>query len=252
MRRNLNLTVEIKTQLPADLVAFLEQAGRLAAENGQGIYLVGGVVRDLILHRPNLDLDLVVDGDAIPLARKMAAVLQAKLVVHTTFRTAKIRWNHRNVDIATVRAETYRKPGALPIVVPGTLMSDLYRRDFTINAMAVDLAPKRYGKLIDYLGGSADLLRKEIRVIHNESFTDDATRIWRAIRYEQRLGFHLSPATQKFLKRDIPMLDTSAATASVTKSRRFSARSGRRRCCYGQHGWEYCQKSNALYKPTAG
>lgn len=208
MRRELNLTAEIKTQLPPELVSVMEQAGRLAADSRQHIYLVGGVVRDLILHRPNLDLDLVVEGDAIPLAGRLAALRKAKIVVHPAFRTAKISGDKWNVDLASARAETYRKPGALPTVVTGTLMSDMYRRDFTINAMAVDLDPKRYGKLIDYLGGAADVLRKEIRVIHDESFVDDATRIWRAIRYEQRLEFHIEPATRRLLKRNLAMLET--------------------------------------------
>jgi tRNA nucleotidyltransferase (CCA-adding enzyme) len=122
--------------------------------------------------------------------------------------TAKLIWDKWSVDLATARSETYRKPGALPTVQPGALMSDMYRRDFTINAMALDLNPKRYGKLIDYLGGWVDLLHRQVRVIHNESFKDDATRIWRAVRYEQRLGFHLEPATRRLLKQDVSMLDS--------------------------------------------
>jgi tRNA nucleotidyltransferase (CCA-adding enzyme) len=208
MRRDLNLTADIKTYLPAEMVSFLDQAGRLAADNGQHLYLVGGVVRDLLLHRPNFDLDLVVEGDALPLARKLEAMTGAKLVVHTAFRTANLRWDKWSVDLVTARSETYRRPGALPTVQPGSLMSDLYRRDFAINAMAVDLDPRRFGKLVDYLGGWADLYKRQIRVMHNDSFIDDATRIWRAIRYEQRLGFHLEAATRRLLIRDILMLET--------------------------------------------
>jgi tRNA nucleotidyltransferase (CCA-adding enzyme) len=208
MRREINLTAEIKTQLPAEMVSFMEQAGRLAADDGLHLYLVGGVVRDLLLHRPNFDLDLVVEGDAIPLARKLAALTGVKIIVHSTFLTAKLIYDRWSVDLATARSETYRKPGALPTVHPGALMSDMYRRDFTINAMALDLNPKRYGKLIDYLGGWVDLLHRQVRIIHNDSFQDDATRIWRAIRYEQRLGFHLEPATRRLLKQNISMLDT--------------------------------------------
>ena len=207
MRRDVNLTVEIKTQLPTELISFMEQAGRLAADDGLHLYLVGGVVRDLLLHRPNFDLDLVVEGDAIPLARKLTALTGAKLIVHSTFMTAKLTWDKWSVDLATARSETYRKPGALPTVQPGALISDMYRRDFTINAMALDLNPKRYGKLIDYLGGWVDLLHRQVRVIHNDSFKDDATRIWRAIRYEQRLGFNLEPDTRRLLKQYVSMLD---------------------------------------------
>jgi tRNA nucleotidyltransferase (CCA-adding enzyme) len=208
MRRSQNLTAEIKTQLPAELVSFLDQAGRLAGDDGRRLYLVGGVVRDLLLHRPNFDLDLVVEGDAVPLARKLALILHADLTVHSSFMTAKLHWDKWNVDLTTARSEIYRKPGALPLVQPGSLMSDLYRRDFTINAMAVDLNPKRYGKLIDFLGGWNDLLNKQLRVMHNDSFVDDATRIWRAIRYEQRLNFHLEPVTLRLLKKCVSMLDT--------------------------------------------
>ncbi len=208
MRRKLNLTADIKTQLPIELVSFLEQAGRLAADEGQHLYLVGGLVRDLLLHRPNFDLDLVIEGDTVPLARKLEALTHAKLVIHSAFQTANLRWDKWSVDLVMARSETYRKPGALPTVQPGSLMSDMYRRDFAINAMAVDLDPRNFGKLIDYLGGWEDLLNRQIRVMHNDSFIDDATRIWRAIRYEQRLGFHLEPGTRRLLKRDILMLET--------------------------------------------
>ncbi len=208
MRRKLNLTADIRTQLAAELVSFLEQAGRLAADQGQHLYLVGGLVRDLLLQRPNFDLDLVVEGNIIPLARKLETLTQAKLVVHPAFQTANLRWDKWRVDLVMARSETYRKPGALPTVQPGSLMSDMYRRDFTVNAMAVDLDPKSFGKLIDYLGGWEDLLNRRLRVMHNDSFIDDGTRIWRAIRYEQRLGFHLEANTRRLLKRDILMLET--------------------------------------------
>jgi tRNA nucleotidyltransferase (CCA-adding enzyme) len=208
MRRKQNLTADIRTQLPAELVSFLEQAGRLAADQGQHLYLVGGLVRDLLLHRQNFDLDLVIEGDTVPLAHKLEALTRAKLVIHSAFQTANLRWDKWSVDLVMARSETYRKPGALPTVQPGSLMSDMYRRDFTINAMAIDLAPKSFGELIDYLGGWEDLLNRQIRVMHNDSFIDDATRIWRAIRYEQRLGFHLENNTRRLLKRDILMLET--------------------------------------------
>lgn len=208
MRRILNLTADIRTQIPAELASFLEQAGRLAADQGQHLYLVGGLVRDLLLHRPNFDLDLVVEGDTIPLARKLEALTRAKLVVHSAFQTANLRWDKWSADLVMARSETYRKPGALPTVQPGSLMSDMYRRDFAINAMAVDLDPKSFGKLIDYLGGWEDLRNRQIRVMHNDSFIDDATRIWRAVRYEQRLGFHLEANTRRLLKRDLLMLET--------------------------------------------
>jgi tRNA nucleotidyltransferase (CCA-adding enzyme) len=110
--------------------------------------------------------------------------------------------------MAMARTETYAKPGALPVVTLGMLKTDLFRRDFTVNAMAIGLSPDNYGELIDLYGGLNDLKSKLIRILHEKSFVDDATRIWRAIRYEQRLGFRIEPDTLKLLKRDLPQLKT--------------------------------------------
>jgi len=203
-----NLSSEIEKQLPAELVDFMRRAGEVAASQGQSLYLVGGVVRDLLLGRTNFDLDLVVEGDAINLAQQLAGITQGKIITHPRFHTAKLKWNKWSVDLATARSETYDKPGALPRVKPGSLANDLFRRDFTINTMAVELIPSRYGRLIDLYGGRDDLKHKLIRILHERSFIDDATRIWRSLRYEQRLDFKLEPDTLRLLERDIPMLDT--------------------------------------------
>ncbi len=203
-----NLSSKIEKQLPVELVAFIQRAGKTAASQGQGLYLVGGVVRDLLLGQTNLDLDLVVEGNAIELAQHLAKINRGKITTHPRFNTAKLQWNKWSVDLATARSETYAKPGALPTVKPGSINNDLFRRDFTINAMAIELNPSRYGELIDLYGGRDDLEHKLICVLHEKSFTDDATRIWRGLRYEQRLDFQLEPTTIKLLKRDIPMLDT--------------------------------------------
>jgi tRNA nucleotidyltransferase (CCA-adding enzyme) len=203
-----NLSREIEKRLPAELAGFMKSAGAIANYQGQRLHLVGGVVRDLLLGRPNLDLDLVVEGDATSLARQMANIVQSKITTHSRFNTAKLRWHEWSIDIATARSETYSRPGALPRVRPGTLADDLFRRDFTINTMAVRLNPGRYGEMIDLYGGRDDLERGIIRVLHEKSFTDDATRIWRGLRYEQRFDFHIEPETLKLLRRDIPMLDT--------------------------------------------
>ena len=206
--RNINLANRLRERLPAAVVGFLNQAGELAQKERQKLYLVGGVVRDIILERVNLDLDLVVEGDAIAFAKKLAEINRAPITTHPRFGTAKLPWRNHNVDVATARAESYAAPGALPKVKPGTIQDDLSRRDFTINTMAVHLVPNRYGELIDLYGGMYDLEHKLIRVLHEKSFTDDATRIWRGLRYEQRLNFQLEEATLKLLRRDIPMLDT--------------------------------------------
>jgi len=208
MLKIINLASKIENQLPAELVNFMRLAGEVARSRGQSLYLVGGVVRDLLLGKPNFDLDLVVEGDAISLARQFSQTTQGKLVTHTRFNTAKLQWDKWSVDLATARSETYVKPGALPKVKPSPIESDLSRRDFTINAMAIHLNPAHYGQLIDLYGGRNDLEHKLIRILHEKSFIDDATRIWRGLRYEQRLDFQLEPATLKLLKRDIPMLDT--------------------------------------------
>ena len=208
MSELINLSNKIKKQLPTELVDFMRVAGEIAASQGQSLYLVGGVVRDLLLGQTNLDLDLVVEGNAINLAQQLAQIKQGKITTHPRFNTAKLHWDKWSIDLATARSETYAKPGALPIVKPGSLINDLSRRDFTINTMAIELIPSRYGEFIDLHGGMDDLKHKLIRILHEKSFIDDATRIWRGFRYEQRLNFKLEPNTLNLLKRDIPMLDT--------------------------------------------
>ena len=208
MPETVNLSSKIEKQLPAELVSFMRLAGEMAQSQGQSLYLVGGVVRDLLLGQTNLDLDLVLEGNAIDLARKLAEINPGKITIHPRFGTAKLRWNKWSIDLATARSETYVKPGALPSVEPGLIDSDLFRRDFTINTMAIYLNPSHYGELIDRHGGIDDLEHRLIRILHEKSFIDDATRIWRGLRYEQRLDFQLEPNTLKSLKRDIPMLDT--------------------------------------------
>ncbi len=203
-----NLTSQMQKQLPAELVSFMQVAGKIARSQGQSLYLVGGVVRDLLLERTNLDLDLVVEGSAINLAHQLLPICPGKIITHSRFNTAKLQWSKWSVDLATARSETYTKPGALPVVTPGSLESDLSRRDFTINTMAIRLTPSHYGELIDLYRGVYDLTQKLICVLHEKSFIDDATRIWRGLRYEQRLNFHLEETTLQLLKRDIPMLDT--------------------------------------------
>jgi tRNA nucleotidyltransferase (CCA-adding enzyme) len=204
-----NLSSKIKKQLPADLVSFMQMAGEAAVRERQRLFLVGGAVRDLLLERDNLDLDLVAEGDAIQLAQEIAQLKHGKVIAHSRFNTAKIRWDRWSVDIATTRGETYDRPGALPTVCcGGDIEGDLIRRDFTINAMAVYLEPSRFGELIDVYNGRDDLKRGYIRILHDNSFKDDATRIWRAVRYEKRLGFSIEHHTLALLKQDVAYLDT--------------------------------------------
>ncbi|MBM4446728.1 MAG: CCA tRNA nucleotidyltransferase [Chloroflexi bacterium] len=203
-----NLSSQLEKYLPPAVLALVKIAGQEASALGQELYIVGGVVRDLFLERANFDFDLVVEGDAIELARKLAKDSRAKLTVHPRFGTAKLDYPGFSLDLATARSETYSKPGALPIVKPGSLKDDLIRRDFSINAMALHLNPQRFGELIDLYHSKDDLEHRLIRILHSKSFVDDATRILRAIRYEQRLSFKLEAETEKLLRRDVAMLDT--------------------------------------------
>ena len=210
MSKQINLAEKIETGLPGELVALLNEAIAIAGNRKQLLYLVGGIVRDLLLGQISdvCDLDLVVEGDAIGLAGEFAKKVGGRLIAHLMFNTAKIEFPNCTIDIAMARTETYAKPGALPVVTAGTLKTDLLRRDFTINAIAVSLNHDNYGELIDLYGGRQDLNAKKIRVLHDKSFTDDATRIWRSIRYEQRLGFCIEPETLALLKRDLPLMKT--------------------------------------------
>ncbi len=203
----LNLAAEIE-KLPARLLELLRESGRLAEERGQRLLLVGGAVRDLLLGSASFDMDLVVEGDALKLVEELVRRYPGRVVAHSRFGTARVQFGEFSLDFATARSETYSHPGALPKVKPDILEVDLFRRDFTVNTMALGLSPARWGDLIDRHGGREDLERRYIRILHPESFVDDATRIMRAIRYEQRLGFRLESDTARLLRRHRKMLDT--------------------------------------------
>ena len=203
-----NLASRMEQDMPQHLLAFLRLAGEVAQAEDQRLYLVGGAVRDLLLGRPNLDFDLVVEGDAPRLARQLARASREKVVTHPRFGTAKFSRSDLSIDLVTARSESYLRPGALPEVEPGTIQDDLARRDFSINAMAIHLVPASFGQLFDPQGGRTDLEQRLIRILHPKSFIDDATRILRALRYEQRLGFQLEENTEKLLRQHKSMLDT--------------------------------------------
>ncbi len=204
----MNLASKVKSYFPKELLELLRDTSKEASKLGQRVYLVGGIVRDLLLGYPNFDLDLVTEGDAVELANRIARISGAGLVIYPRFSTAKIKSGDFAIDIATARSEIYARPGALPAVTPSSIEKDLFRRDFSINAMAISLTTEDYGQLLDPHRGKDDLHSHLIRILHPDSFSDDATRILRAIRYEQRLGFNLEHETARLLKRDIPMLDT--------------------------------------------
>ena len=182
------------------------------------LYLVGGPVRDLLLDRPAKDLDLVVEGDAASLAFEVAKELAGEVTSYRQFGTATVKVDQMRLDLATARRETYPRPGALPQVKPSTIDEDLKRRDFTINAMAIGLSEPGLGRLLDPTSGLKDLELGQIRALHPQSFQDDATRMLRAVRYEQRLSFHLEPETQDWLLQDLE--EGMLATVSADRLRR--------------------------------
>ncbi len=194
----------LKEMLPERIYSLLEEFGKTAESLGYNAYVVGGFVRDLILRRRNLDIDIVIEGDGIRFAREFAKRFDVKINVHKRFRTAYIIFpDGFKVDVATARMEYYESPGALPVVKRSSLKLDLYRRDFTINTLAIKLNSSEFGKLIDYFNGMRDIKDGIIRVLHNLSFIEDPSRILRAIRFEQRFGFRIGKLTLSLIKNAI-------------------------------------------------
>ncbi|MDI6759119.1 MAG: hypothetical protein QMD94_05560 [Candidatus Omnitrophota bacterium] len=197
---------EYLEKLPQEIKDLVYLISDTACREDTAVYLVGGFVRDLILGVKNLDVDIVVEGDGISFAEKLSVRLNAKLVSHKRFGTAVIMVKpHLKIDVASARNEHYPKPAHLPIVSSGTLREDLYRRDFTINAMAISIGREAFGRLIDFFCGKRDLFEKKIRILHNLSFIDDPTRIFRAIRFEKRYNFKIEPLTLKILKESVKL-----------------------------------------------
>lgn len=187
-------------RLPDRVVGLLREIGQLGDERGCRVYVVGGVVRDLLLGHVTLDLDLTVEGDGVAFAREVADRYRAGIAVFERFATARLVFpDGLKMDIATTRRESYAQPAELPTVQPASIEEDLYRRDFTINAIALQLNPGQFGRLLDAYGGQRDLRARTIRVLHTGSFQDDPTRIFRAIRFEQRLKFRLERNTSRLL-----------------------------------------------------
>jgi tRNA nucleotidyltransferase (CCA-adding enzyme) len=175
-------------------------------QHGAPLYLVGGSVRDLLLRRPHLDVDLAVEGDAAALARDCAAALGGTATTHEQFGTATVAGAGWSFDVARTRSERYFYPGALPEVTPASIEGDLARRDFTIHAMALALNGTTAGALLDPFGGGADIEARVLRVLHANSFRDDPTRILRLARYAARLDAAIAPDTAALARRDATFL----------------------------------------------
>ncbi|HSE59083.1 MAG TPA: CBS domain-containing protein, partial [Nitrospiraceae bacterium] len=204
--RRRNIAGLLKDRLPARVVALMREAGELADRVEVGLYVVGGIVRDLLLGIENLDLDLVVEGDGLAFAKSLARTQRGQVKVHERFGTARVTLaDGFKVDVATARAEYYEYPTALPTVEQGSVKKDLYRRDFTINTLAVRLNRRQFGELIDFFGGERDLKGRTIRVLHSLSFVEDPTRVFRAVRFAVRFDFVLSRETRALIQGVVKM-----------------------------------------------
>lgn len=200
-----SLSSWLKERFPSEIYNFLKLSGEVAEEFGFSAYLVGGSVRDLLRSEENLDIDIVIEGDGISFAKALGERLHAKVRSHQRFNTAQVITEKIKLDVATARTEYYESPAALPKVETSSMKKDLYRRDFTINTLAIKLNPKDFGLLIDFFGGQRDLREKAIRVLHNLSFIEDPTRAFRAVRFSERFGFKISKHTENLMKVAIKM-----------------------------------------------
>jgi tRNA nucleotidyltransferase (CCA-adding enzyme) len=201
-------TVPLERVLPTADLTMLRSLGAAANAVGARLWLVGGSVRDALLDRPVTDLDLTSAANASEIAPVLTKAVAGTVAARSHFGTVKLHVGNRTLDLATLRSERYERPGSLPTVGPGDVQSDLARRDISINAMAMSLAPEDFGELLDTEGGLADLREGRIRILHEQSFQDDATRVLRALRYETRLGFAMDRRTATLLQRDLAYLGT--------------------------------------------
>jgi len=197
----LNVKTIMQERLSSWVLQVLAEVSRASEHKRFGAYMVGGIVRDLLLNVKNDDLDIVVEGDGIALAAHVTEALGGRIRSHRRFGTAVLILPDKcRVDVATARTEYYAYPAALPTVEWSSIKRDLSRRDFTINALAIKIGGKDGGRLIDFFGGRRDLKDRIIRVLHNLSFIEDPTRVFRAVRFEQRYQFRLDRQTQMLLE----------------------------------------------------
>jgi len=198
----MDLKSQLESTLSSDQLRILHLVANEASQRGLPLYIVGGSVRDLILGSATKDLDLTVEGDAVSLAQSLGKHHGGKVTAHKKFGTAK--WflpkslrteTSESLDLISARSETYQHPAALPTVKPGSMDDDIHRRDFTINTLAIRLDGLYFGQLRDDLHGMEDLKNGIVRVLHDQSFIDDPTRMYRAVRYAERNGFRIAEST---------------------------------------------------------
>ena len=200
-----SLSSWLKSRFTPEVYNILKFSGEVAEGLGFNAYLVGGSVRDLLRGEENLDIDIVIEGDGIVFAKALGEKLNASVKSHQRFNTAQVITGKLKLDVATARTEYYESPAALPKVETSSIKKDLYRRDFTINTLAIKLNPKDFGLLIDFFGSQRDLKEKTIRVLHNLSFIEDPTRAFRAIRFSERFGFKISKHAENLIKSTVKM-----------------------------------------------
>ena len=203
----MNVPDRLERRLAGGRLSALRELSRLAARDGIHLYLVGGTVRDVLANDPPADVDVMASSGADRLVESIIARGDSTVRKASAFGTWSLTVRGVDLDISTARREIYERPGALPTVFPGTVIEDLARRDFSINAMAVSLIEDSWGRLLDPHGGACDLERGLIRVLHQRSFEDDATRILRAVRYACRRDFRLEARTRELLECGLPFLD---------------------------------------------
>ena len=199
--RRKNIKNLLKERLGQELLSILERISQVAIKSGVSVYMVGGFVRDLLLNVANKDIDIVVEGDGIEFASLLMDEFGGRVKSHEKFGTSVVILPDENrIDVATARLEYYDHPAALPTIEKSSVKSDLYRRDFTINSIAVKLNGDGAFSLMDFFNGERDLKNKEIDVLHNLSFVEDPCRLFRSVRFEQRFGFKISKQTEVLMK----------------------------------------------------
>ncbi|MBW2192446.1 MAG: CBS domain-containing protein, partial [Deltaproteobacteria bacterium] len=204
--RTRNIVKFMKERLSKHILTLLRSIGEVADQVGCNAYVVGGFVRDLFLYRNNEDIDIVIEGDGILFAKKYAKIAGARIHAYDKFGTAVIIFpDGFKIDVASARLEYYKFPAALPTIEMSSIKLDLFRRDFTINTLAVQLNPDTFGTLIDFFAAHKDIKEKAVRVLHNLSFVEDPTRIFRAIRFEQRFGFSIGKLTAGLIENAVKM-----------------------------------------------
>jgi len=214
----MNLSDHLAASLTSDMLALIHLVKADAEALGYPLYIIGGSVRDLMLESSIKDFDLTVEGDAITLARSLAKKHGGKVTAHTTFGTAKwflpkdlVSESSDALDLISARSETYEHPAALPTVQTGSMDDDIRRRDFTINTLAIRLDASHFGELRDDLNGMDDLKKGLVRVLHNNSFIDDPTRMYRAVRYAKRYGFKMDDETLVLIPAARPLIEKLSA-----------------------------------------